>query len=377
MANELQASGLVSGVTYYAVIRSGAQYYNSATPGFENYNAANWANYAIDAAAANTAGDWVGNFPSVSAGHYGVEVRQQAAGSAAVTDALAGGPSSMNWSGTAEIFQSGDAYAYLGTNLGALGAGATALGSATAVAALSSLLTNSTYGLAALETTLGSVATTTTALSAVAPAHQPVVNADGTTNANLTKIAERTVNDPGAAVTVPTTISSYAGGAADADAANILAAAQAAQTAATATETRVNLALPNAAPAATGGLITFGTGPGQIEPNGDGSVPATGSATPAPGPNDTIGTITTYDQGGTAVSGVSYKYWMTLLPSGQTTGGFPTNFKYATSGASGLLSVQLIQGATYVFETMGGSQFTVPVPTGDESFNLGPFLGQN
>jgi hypothetical protein len=278
MANELQASGLVSGVTYYAVIRSGAQYYNSATPGFENYNAANWANYAIDAAAANTAGDWVGNFPSVSAGHYGVEVRQQAAGSAAVTDALAGGPSSMNWSGTAEIFQSGDAYAYLGTNLGALGAGATALGSATAVAALSSLLTNSTYGLAALETTLGSVATTTTALSAVAPAHQPVVNADGTTNANLTKIAERTVNDPGAAVTVPTTLSSYAGGAADADAANILAAAQAAQTAATATETRVNLALPNAAPAAAGGLITVGSGSGQINPNGNGSVPTTGAS---------------------------------------------------------------------------------------------------
>jgi hypothetical protein len=132
--------------------------------------------------------------------------------------------------------------------------------------------------IAGIASTLSTIATQTTALAAVAPAHQPTVNVDGTTNANLTKIAERTVNDPGAAVTVPTTISSYTGGAADADAANILAAAQAAQTAATDTQTRVNLAIPNAAPAAAGGLITVGSGSGQINPNGNGSVPTTGAS---------------------------------------------------------------------------------------------------
>jgi hypothetical protein len=104
MANEIKTSLLVGGVTYYAVIRNAAgQYYNTVTPGFENYNASNFANYAVSAGTANSAGDWAGTFPVIAAGSYGVTIRQRAGASASFNDTAVAGPNTMAWDGTAEI----------------------------------------------------------------------------------------------------------------------------------------------------------------------------------------------------------------------------------------------------------------------------------
>lgn len=98
--NQIKASGLVSGSTYYLVINNQtAQYYYTVTPAFENYNSAHWASYANASGTANTAGDWFGTFPALAAGVYEVSLRLRAGGSAAISDTVLGG-NTVSWDGT-------------------------------------------------------------------------------------------------------------------------------------------------------------------------------------------------------------------------------------------------------------------------------------
>lgn len=98
--NQIKASGLVSGSTYYLVINNQtAQYYYTVTPAFENYNSAHWASYANASGTANTAGDWFGTFPALAAGVYEVSLRLRAGGSAVISDTVLGG-NTVYWDGT-------------------------------------------------------------------------------------------------------------------------------------------------------------------------------------------------------------------------------------------------------------------------------------
>lgn len=105
MGNEIQQSGLTPGAFYYAVVRNGSGlYWNNTAGAFEAYNASHWTLYAVNQEAANTAGDWAGDFPVAitAAGTYAVQLRARATGTPLITDASAG-QGEIRWSGTEEI----------------------------------------------------------------------------------------------------------------------------------------------------------------------------------------------------------------------------------------------------------------------------------
>lgn len=99
MASEIQLAYGTSGRTLYAVIRNSVgQVWNGAT--FEVFNAANWATYDVAMTEQGASGYYVGTFPVIAAGGYNVEIRDQAGGTPAQGDPLAGG-GDVYWNGTA------------------------------------------------------------------------------------------------------------------------------------------------------------------------------------------------------------------------------------------------------------------------------------
>lgn len=109
-----------SGATsLYVVAYNAADLYvyaNGAT--IEAYNSAHWnANYRIALTEVVGTGKYVGTFPVVAAGLYGMTFRQQGGVSAVpspATDLRIGINSSFMWSGTAEVVQTGNSFSRLG-----------------------------------------------------------------------------------------------------------------------------------------------------------------------------------------------------------------------------------------------------------------------
>jgi hypothetical protein len=132
MANELILN-YTAGATLYALLFDATgQIYNGAT--FEAPGSANWTNYDIALSEAATAtGIYRGSMPAVAAGAYSYVVRKQAGGTPAVSDVVVG-VGSLQWSGTAEVAQSGDAYARLGAPVALDGGAATVAGMLTKLA---------------------------------------------------------------------------------------------------------------------------------------------------------------------------------------------------------------------------------------------------
>lgn len=105
MAGEIQLAYGTAGRTLYAVVRNATgSVWNGAA--FVAYNGANWTAYDVALAEQGSSGYYVGDFPVVAAGVYQVEVRDQAGGSPATTDTLAGA-GSVEWDGTAVLPLSG------------------------------------------------------------------------------------------------------------------------------------------------------------------------------------------------------------------------------------------------------------------------------
>jgi hypothetical protein len=104
MAKEIQAAGLTSGATYYAIVRktAGALVWNKDTPGFEALVAGNLAHYALAMAEIAGTGDYTADFPAgiTVPDRYEVAISRQAGGSPAWTDTVATG-GSIDWTGTA------------------------------------------------------------------------------------------------------------------------------------------------------------------------------------------------------------------------------------------------------------------------------------
>jgi hypothetical protein len=104
MAGEIQARGLPTGQTAYALIHNGiGQYWNIATTLFENFTGANFANYAVSIVEQGSTGCYVGTFPpQITAGVYGIEARLQLGGSPAQSDPSVAGEN-FQWQGSAVL----------------------------------------------------------------------------------------------------------------------------------------------------------------------------------------------------------------------------------------------------------------------------------
>jgi hypothetical protein len=106
MANELHAH-VTTGLTFYAVLLNSIGQIATGTS-FGAINGANWTDYDI-ALTEVAAGIYLGNMPAVAAGAYSYVVYEQAGVNPATTDTIRG-TGYLMWSGTAEVFQSGDVY---------------------------------------------------------------------------------------------------------------------------------------------------------------------------------------------------------------------------------------------------------------------------
>lgn len=121
MANELVCN-YTTGLTLYALLfNSTGQVWNGAA--FEAAQAANWLTYDIAMTEVATTGVYLGTMPAAAAGAYGFAVRRQAGANPAVGDITVGNGSIPDWNGTAEVYQTGDAFA----RIGVAGAGLTAI----------------------------------------------------------------------------------------------------------------------------------------------------------------------------------------------------------------------------------------------------------
>lgn len=107
MAGEIHTQDLLAttGLTLYAVVRTSADRVANGTS-LETYNASHWTSYAI-ALTDRGAGYYDATFPALAAGVYWVEVRQQAAGSPAITDLIFDSAEKLFWNGTSEIVPTG------------------------------------------------------------------------------------------------------------------------------------------------------------------------------------------------------------------------------------------------------------------------------
>ncbi len=101
MSNEIKIDyGITAASLYALVLNASGQIYNGST--FETPAAASWGNYDITLAEQSTTGIYLGTFPVIAAGIYGISARVRAGASPATTDAVVGS-GQMNWGGTAEI----------------------------------------------------------------------------------------------------------------------------------------------------------------------------------------------------------------------------------------------------------------------------------
>lgn len=123
MAAEIQLDYGVTGLpasaatSLYAVIRTQAGLYvyaNGAT--IEAYNASNWTSYRLTLTESGTTGVYYGTFPVVAAGLYGMTFRQQGGATAVPSPAtdVRIGVGSIEWTGTAEVVQTGNSFSRLG-----------------------------------------------------------------------------------------------------------------------------------------------------------------------------------------------------------------------------------------------------------------------
>lgn len=110
MAKELQFQASAAG-TYYALIRNATALVWNGTA-FEAWVDANVGSYDVPLAREGTSLLYTATMPVLPAGRYSAVVHTQAGGSPAVSDVLAGGPWTFDWSGTA-VLGAGDAPAAL------------------------------------------------------------------------------------------------------------------------------------------------------------------------------------------------------------------------------------------------------------------------
>lgn len=117
MANEIAWPHTTAANLYVVLRNSVNQVYNGSI--FVAYNTSNIGDYDIPMTEQGTAsGFYVASMPSVAAGVYGVVVYLRAGGSPAEGDRpLSTGE--IEWSGTAETYASGDAFARIGAPAGA------------------------------------------------------------------------------------------------------------------------------------------------------------------------------------------------------------------------------------------------------------------
>jgi len=172
MSNELHAYA-TSGLTLYAVLlNSTGQLWNGSA--FEAYNGANWTDYDIALTEAG-AGIYLGNMPAVAAGSYSYAVYEQAGANPATTDTLRG-TGYLEWSGSAVVAQSGDAYARLGAPAGASVSADIAVIDGVADS-IKSTVDSGTFGNSALATLIGDVPTNAELGTALAAADDAVLAA--------------------------------------------------------------------------------------------------------------------------------------------------------------------------------------------------------
>ncbi|MDB5297296.1 MAG: hypothetical protein JWO31_3279 [Phycisphaerales bacterium] len=103
MANELIASDLTPGATYYAVATVGGLYLRADTAAVEAFSSAHWPSYAIAAGQANAAGDWFGTFPAgAPGGVYVVRLRRRVGSTPDLEDDAQEGSDELQWAGGAD-----------------------------------------------------------------------------------------------------------------------------------------------------------------------------------------------------------------------------------------------------------------------------------
>ena len=103
MSNELVFAFDKSSTLYARVFDSTGKVWNtSGTPAFETWANGNVTDYDI-ALTDKTSGQYIGDFPSTTAGRYKVNIYLRAGASPAITDTVLG-TGEMLWDGTSEIF---------------------------------------------------------------------------------------------------------------------------------------------------------------------------------------------------------------------------------------------------------------------------------
>jgi hypothetical protein len=103
MAGELFAKN-ASGTTVVAQLWLGGKVANTVTQALEDYEDDHWALYGIPLAEKGISGTFVADFPAwlTTAGRY-AQLAYEVGDSTPAGDTLIGGPSSLDWTGTAQF----------------------------------------------------------------------------------------------------------------------------------------------------------------------------------------------------------------------------------------------------------------------------------
>lgn len=117
MAKEIQTF-YTSALTLYAVLTNGiGQFWNTSAVAFQAYNGASWTDYDIALTEQSTSGIYLGDFPVVAAGSYGITIFKRAGGAPALTDAPGIGGGNIEWDGTSVTVTPTVAMIQAGTSL--------------------------------------------------------------------------------------------------------------------------------------------------------------------------------------------------------------------------------------------------------------------
>jgi hypothetical protein len=130
---------IVGSTTVYGYVTDNSAGYYWTGTALEAYNAAHQSSYKTALTEIGSTGDYQGTIPgTLSAGDYTRTVRDGNVNFGADTFV---GANELNWSGTAEVYQTGDAFARIGAN----GAGLTTLAQDSTVAKSATALSNATW----------------------------------------------------------------------------------------------------------------------------------------------------------------------------------------------------------------------------------------
>lgn len=204
MSQELKSSPSAASLTVYArVWNSAGQNYNTSSTSFENLNWSNVTHYGISATEfpiSSTQSVYMASFPTaiVTAGQFYFMFYQQAGGSQAESDAPISGMGNIDWSGTAEVVLSGDAYAAAVS----AGSSASSAASSAASAASSAASAASSASTAASEATTAANAVTNGTYGTSAIANLIKAATVGTISGTVASAASTTVFTTTAALTV-------------------------------------------------------------------------------------------------------------------------------------------------------------------------------